>query len=167
LRRHVLEVYRFRGLNDPTVYLNDQDQGLLQSYRANFLSLVWYHLNTQQRSEALALLRRMEEIMPEAVIPLHSLEAFLHLGRLYAQAGDSTALSRRLHHALQYYYLSPQQKLDMATLYWKNLGQANPAESLANAVLKENPNWGPAEQWLQEFYSMNSASTKKAPPDHP
>jgi hypothetical protein len=96
LRRHVLDVYRYRGLNDPGVYLDDQAQGLAQSYRANFLTLAWHYLNTQQRQEALAVLRRMDELMPETVLPLHSVEAFIRIGRMYAQAGDSAELQRRL-----------------------------------------------------------------------
>ncbi len=96
LRHHLLEVYRYRSLNDPDVYLDDQAQGLAQSYRANFLTLISHHLQRQERRQALALLRRMDEIMPPTVLPLHSVNAFIHIGKLYAQAGDSTELERRL-----------------------------------------------------------------------
>jgi hypothetical protein len=96
LRHNLLEVYRYRGLNDPGVHLDDQSQGLAQSYRANFLSLISYHLQRQERREALELLRRMDELMPPKVLPLHSPNAFIYIGKLYAQAGDSTELERRL-----------------------------------------------------------------------
>jgi hypothetical protein len=96
LRRNLLEVYRYRGLNDAGVYLDDQTQGLVQSYRANFLTLARHCLEVQQRQEALALLRRMDEVMPPDVLPLHSANAYIHIGRLYAQAGDSAELQRRL-----------------------------------------------------------------------
>jgi tetratricopeptide (TPR) repeat protein len=96
LRRNLREVYRYRGLNDAGVYLDDQTRGLVQSYRANFLTLAWHYLNMQQHQEALALLRRMDEIMPYEVLPVHSVNAYLHIGKLYAQAGDSAELERRL-----------------------------------------------------------------------
>ncbi|MGH7456764.1 MAG: hypothetical protein ACRENG_35775, partial [bacterium] len=96
LRHHLLAVYRYRGLNDPDVYLDDQAQGLAQSYRANFLTLISHHLQRQERREALELLRRMDELMPPTVLPLHSVNAFIQIGKLYAQAGDSTELERRL-----------------------------------------------------------------------
>ncbi|MDZ7289241.1 MAG: DUF2723 domain-containing protein [candidate division KSB1 bacterium] len=151
LRHNLLEVYRYRGLNDPTVYWDDQTQGLLQSYRSNFLALAWYCLNAQQQDEALALLQRMEKLMPEAVMPLGSIELFLHLGKLYAQAGDSAELHRRLNHALRQFDLSPQQKLEVAKLYWRNLGDSTTAESLARAVFAGHPNWGQVEEWLKQL----------------
>jgi hypothetical protein len=96
LRQHLLEMYRYRCLNDPGVYLDDQAQGLAQSYRANFITLISHHLQRQERREALELLQRMDELMPPNVLPLHSVTAFIHIGKLYAQAGDSTELERRL-----------------------------------------------------------------------
>lgn len=96
LRHHLLEVYRYRGLNDPDVYLDDQAQGLAQSYRANFFTLILHHLQKQERRQTLELLRRMDELMPPAVLPMHSVNAFIYIGKLYAQAGDSTELERRL-----------------------------------------------------------------------
>jgi hypothetical protein len=161
LRHNLLEAYRYRGLNDPKVYFDDQAQGLLQSYRANFLTLVWYHLNLQQRHEALALLHRMEEIMPEAVLPLNSLNAFLQIGQLYAQAGDSATLERRLNLALRRFYLSPQQKLEIATMYAEDLGQTSLAESLARSILHDNPNFQQAEEWLKQFYSTNNPKANR------
>jgi hypothetical protein len=160
LRRNLLEVYKYRGLEDAGVYLDDQTQGLLQSYRANFLTLVWHHLNAQQRPEALALLRRMEELMPEAVLPLSHYNAFLHVGKIYAQAGDSVELERRLNFALRHFYLSPKQKLDLATMYAKDLGKANLAESLARAVMRENPNDQLPKEWLNQFHSTDHKANK-------
>ncbi|MCI0690465.1 DUF2723 domain-containing protein [candidate division KSB1 bacterium] len=96
LRHHLLAVYHYRGLDDPGVYLDDQAQGLAQSYRANFLTLITHHLQRQERRETLELLRRMDELMPPNVLPLHSVNAFIQIGKLYAQAGDSTELERRL-----------------------------------------------------------------------
>jgi tetratricopeptide (TPR) repeat protein len=151
LRHHLLEVYRYRGLNDPAVFLDDQAQGLAQSYRANFLALAWHYLNTRQRQEARALLRRMDEIMPETVLPLNSTAAFLHIGNLYAQAGDSAELARRLNYALRHFELSAPQKLETAALYWKTLGDSSAAESLAKAAFAEHPEWGQAEKWLEQL----------------
>jgi hypothetical protein len=160
LQRNLWEVFRFRGLNDPDIYFNDEEQGLLQSYRANFLTLVWHYLNVQQphgdaRSEALALLRRMENVMPEFVLPLNSIDAYLRLADFYAQAGEATEAEKRLNLALRYFYLYPEQKLEIASIYWKHLGQVNIAESLAKSVLQENPDFAPAQEWLKKIHSTD------------
>lgn len=160
LRHNLLEVYRYRGLNDPKVYLDDQAQGLMQSYRAHFLTLAWHYLKWHQQNEALALLHRMEELMPEDVLPLNSLNAFFQIGQLYAQAGDSTELQRRLSFALRHFALAPQQKLEIATCYANDLGQASRAESLVKSILQGNPNFKPAEMWLQQFQSTNQHTSK-------
>jgi hypothetical protein len=60
------------------------------------LTLITHHLQRQERQQALDLLRRMDELMPPNVLPLHSVNAFIQIGKLYAQAGDSTELERRM-----------------------------------------------------------------------
>jgi hypothetical protein len=63
--------YKFRGINDPDVYYNENTTRLMINYRSAFIRLALYHGNvTNNREKSLAALDRMEKLIPRSKIPM-------------------------------------------------------------------------------------------------
>jgi hypothetical protein len=94
LEKNLTDVFQYRNLNDPSVYLNDNIVGLLQNYRAAFLRLAHARL-MQKDNEALGrALKKMEEVMPFDVIPAPDARLPLQVGQYYQFAGMPEEFTR-------------------------------------------------------------------------
>ncbi len=63
--------YKFRGINDPNVYYNENTTRLMINYRSAFIRMALYHGNvTNNPEKALAALDRMEFLVPRSKIPM-------------------------------------------------------------------------------------------------
>jgi hypothetical protein len=70
LQKNLTEVYNYRGLNDASVFYNENILGLLQNYRTAFIQLAEYYARTGSDPEALKqLMYTMEEKIPADIIP--------------------------------------------------------------------------------------------------
>ncbi|MDZ7270067.1 MAG: DUF2723 domain-containing protein [candidate division KSB1 bacterium] len=96
LRKNLFEVFRYRSLQDPSVYFTDNVKGLLQNYRAAFLRLATEYARAQRYPDMVATLEKMEEVMPEAVIPILDVNAQLEVAKLYYLGGRKEECERRL-----------------------------------------------------------------------
>ncbi len=57
--------YLYRGLNDTTIYFDENITRLTVNYRSGFIRLAIYYLNVERNSEkALNILHRMDEVIP-------------------------------------------------------------------------------------------------------
>lgn len=87
LEKNLTEVYQYRGINDPEVFLNHNIKGLLQNYRAAFLRLAHEYLQRRENEKMARVLDKMEEVMPKSVIPLPDVRLMLQIGQMYDIAG--------------------------------------------------------------------------------
>jgi tetratricopeptide (TPR) repeat protein len=101
LEHHLFEIFKFRGLNDPSVFLNDNIIGLLQNYRAAYLRLAREYLLEKKYDKMLAVLDKMEETMPEKTVPVPDYRISMSIGQMYYLAGRSDEFIRRLDMALE------------------------------------------------------------------
>ncbi|OGG55542.1 MAG: hypothetical protein A3F84_29125 [Candidatus Handelsmanbacteria bacterium RIFCSPLOWO2_12_FULL_64_10] len=69
-RRNLFEVYRFTGLDDPSVYLDDVEQRLLTNYQVIFNALAQTYQQLGQDEKAIETLRSYERFLPSSVVPL-------------------------------------------------------------------------------------------------
>ncbi|HID96209.1 MAG TPA: DUF2723 domain-containing protein [Candidatus Latescibacteria bacterium] len=60
-RRNLLEVYRYRGLNDPKVYKDLNQERLLVNYRSAFLRLAEAYLKKGEKEAAYQTIERLED----------------------------------------------------------------------------------------------------------
>lgn len=153
LHRNLFEIYQYRGLNDPGIYFDDQERGLLRSYRYNFLTLVWFYSNRDQRSEAQRALQKMAEVFPEAVWPSETFEQALNLGEIYWQAGVAEELRRQLDLAPQRFLLTPADQLRRATAYDELLGDRAQAEGIVRELIQQQPGMREAYASLGKLYA--------------
>jgi hypothetical protein len=158
LHKNLFEEFRYRNLNNLEVYYNDNILGLLQNYRSAFLRLANYY-QTQGKGDpsmnekALAVLDKMNEAMPEEVIPLRNYQLSLQFGRMYAEAGRPQELEKRLRRAPQVYKMDAVDMLFLAEYYSQFLRNDARAESLALEVLKQSPQSSQPYGWLMSHYA--------------
>jgi tetratricopeptide (TPR) repeat protein len=165
LHKNLFEEFRYRNLNNPEVYYNDNILGLLQNYRSAFLRLANYY-QTQGKGDpsmnekALAVLDKMNEVMPEEVIPLRNYQLSLQFGRMYAEAGRPQELEKRLQRAPQVYKMDAVDMLFLAEYYSQFLRNDARAESLALEVLKQSPQSSQPYGWLMSHYARTQQYDK-------
>jgi tetratricopeptide (TPR) repeat protein len=100
----------------------------------------------------IAVLDKMEEVMPEDVIPQRMYQLSLNLGMMYAQGGRPEEFGRRIDRVLRMVELPPMDKLSLATIYSQQVNDPAKAESLANSVMQDYPERPEPYSWLVSFY---------------
>ena len=78
--------FKFRGLNDPKVFLDDNHKRMIQNYRNAFLRLTLYYINSGQNELAVNTLDGMEEKMPNKLISM-DYGLLYEISNLYLRAG--------------------------------------------------------------------------------
>jgi hypothetical protein len=78
--------FKFRGLNDPSVFLDDNQSRMVQNYRNAFLRLTIYYLNSDKNDLAIKTLDDMEVKLPNDLIPM-DYGLLYEISSLYQRAG--------------------------------------------------------------------------------
>ncbi len=68
LEQNLIDIYKYRGLQDSTVYYDKNIIGLLQNYRTAFLQLAEYYAREQDLEKVKYLMDEMEKRIPSDVI---------------------------------------------------------------------------------------------------
>lgn len=80
--------FKFRGLNDKTIYYDENHEMMTGNYRNMFVRLVLYYLNvTNEKNKAINALDIMEEKIPRSVIPMQSPYYKDNIAGFYLKAG--------------------------------------------------------------------------------
>ena len=85
--------FKFRGLNDPKVFLDDNQKRMVQNYRNAFLRLTIYYLTNGQNDLAIKTLDEMEVKLPNALIPM-DYGLLYEISTLYQRAGATQQYSK-------------------------------------------------------------------------
>ncbi len=87
--------FKFRGLNDSTIFMDDNHKRLTLNYRNAYLQLANYYLNKGARdsSKVIEILDKMEEKIPEEIIPM-DYRLLYQVASFYLQAGDRNKYER-------------------------------------------------------------------------
>ncbi|NIR51402.1 DUF2723 domain-containing protein [candidate division KSB1 bacterium] len=165
LQTNLFEKFQYRNLNNPDVYYNDNIKGLLQNYRSAFLRLTNYYLTKSKQDaayeeKALAVLDKMNEVIPEDVVPLRDYRLSLNFGRLYAEAGRPEELDKRIDRILDRYQLPTEDKIYILELFADYLKNPAKAESLAVSFLDDDPRSRYIVGWLLNHYSDSGQAEK-------
>jgi len=158
LHKHLFETFKFRGLNDPKVYLNDNIKGLLQNYRAAFLRLADYYRRNQNMESMLSVLDRMESVMPDSVIPPPDIRLPIQIGSLYDLAGETDKFIKKVEWAVN---VDPENAYAVGTLVslYSRQGDHKKAVELLEKWLLTHPDDPEARSKMeQEQRLMNAVS---------
>lgn len=157
LEANLFENFKYRNLDNPEVYYNNNILGLLQNYRSAFLRLTNYYrtqgLTQSNKEKALAVLQKMDEVMPEEVIPLRDFRLSLNFGQMYSDFGSRDGLIKRLDKIAEIYNMGTVDQLYIAEFYAQILKNNAKAESLAVSLMDENPETKEIYLWLASHYT--------------
>jgi tetratricopeptide (TPR) repeat protein len=78
--------FKFRGLNDTTMFLDENHSRMLMNYRNAYLQYAVYHLNNKNNEKCIAILDEMERKLPRDII-LIDYRYLFDIGKMYYQAG--------------------------------------------------------------------------------
>jgi hypothetical protein len=78
--------FKFRGLANPNIFLDDNHQRMLGNYRNAFIRLALYYENTGQKNSAVAVLDTMEAKMPRQHVEF-DYRMYNEVGNIYLNAG--------------------------------------------------------------------------------
>ena len=78
--------FKFRGLNDPTIFFDDNHKRMVQNYRNAFLRLSIHYLGKGQKDLAVNILDEMETKLPRKLMPIDYWILY-SIGDFYNQAG--------------------------------------------------------------------------------
>jgi tetratricopeptide (TPR) repeat protein len=59
--------FKFRGINDPNVHFDDNQDRLLQNYRMAFARLAVYYQQQNQNAKSIEILDKMDQLMPSSI----------------------------------------------------------------------------------------------------
>jgi tetratricopeptide (TPR) repeat protein len=78
--------FKFRGLNDPGIFYDDNHLRMVSNYRNAFIRLALYYLETGKKESTVQALDLMEKKLPRSIIPLET-QLKYQLGNVYFEAG--------------------------------------------------------------------------------
>ena len=79
--------FKFRGINDPKIFFDENHSRLIQNYRNAFMRLTLYYLNTKQNDLAIKTLDMMEEKLPHLIREM-PFGLLYEIANLYLGAGS-------------------------------------------------------------------------------
>ncbi len=142
LHHNLLEVYRYRNLDDPTIHYNNNIRRLLQNLRASYLQLALDGIIKGDRELARMYLDTLQANIPEATVPVSNRELYMQISQLYSEVGDTAEVARRLDEFPNRFRVRQQDQVRLAAMYGQGLGDWDRAEQMLNEVYRRNPTDG-------------------------
>lgn len=153
LKKNLFETFQYRNLNNPDVYYDINIIDLLGNYRAAFLRIAGHFQQEKMYPEMIETLDKMEQVIPEEIIPVPDKRLSLTIGNMYKDAGKPEEFERRLNKFLQVPNISPDEKLEYAQIFYQYLKNKQKSEEIALEIIEQNPNYLRAYYWLFNLYA--------------
>ena len=157
LKANLFNKFKYRNLDNPNVYYDDNIIGLLTNYRGGFLRLAYFYHKEKMYDEMSLALDKMQQFIPDAVIPIPDPRISLSIASMYIEA-DSTEKAEKtlldlIHQDPEYlsgYYF-------LLNLYTETKAYEK-GKNLAEKLLTINPNDKQANFWLNQFDKLSNTS---------
>lgn len=139
IEHNLLNVYRYRNLNNPNIYFNDDIIKLIGNYRSGFFQLAVEAFYNDEKDKMVAILDSMETRLPEEVLPIEKNDIYLQLGMLYHEGGRSEELRERLERLRNKPRNTLRDQLQYASIYFQYLKDSETALSILEPLYLSNP----------------------------
>ena len=155
MREKLFNVFKFRGVNDPSVHKDENDIRLLANYTSCFLGLADTLRRAKQYEEASQVAKRVSDLLP------YDWRPYAYLLQLYAESGQSDAeVQKILQKAEEVAHTSKDlveadfiEKLYFNLGYtYKQRGETQKAIDSMKKILSINKNFSPAFEALVSIY---------------
>ncbi len=143
--------FLYRGLNNPEVFYNENQQRMALNYRAGFMQLADHAARTENNKEkARSIMQQMDETLPIDVIPVLDWRYMVYMMRLHESIDDTlrvnlyrTRVEEKCNEILAAIPADPRAKNEAYQLLleiYDARKQYAPAIKLLEGLLKEYPN---------------------------
>jgi len=158
MRDKLFNVFKFRGVNDPKIFRDENDNRLLENYTSCFLALADTLRKAKQYDEAIRVTKKVSDLLPTDWRP------YAYLMQLY---GESDQPPDSIDRVLQQANRVVQSNKDLQAqnfiekLYfnlgytYKQRGQTQKAIDSMNKILAVNKSFRPALEALINIYYTN------------
>jgi tetratricopeptide (TPR) repeat protein len=155
MREKLFNVFRFRGVNDPSVHKDENDIRLLANYTSCFLGLADTLRRAKQYEEASQVAKRVSDLLP------YDWRPYAYLLQLYAESGQpETEVQKIMQKAEEVAHTSKDlvepdfiEKLYFNLGYtYKQRGETQKAIDSMKKILSINKNFSPALEALVSIY---------------
>lgn len=148
IEHRMLHEFKYRGLNDPSVYYDDNIIGLLSNYRAGFMRLAYHYREKNDNANMARVLDKMEELIPESVIPMPSVGFLLGISDLYSKAGFKDRADKMMTRIINY----PANAEDKLRIAWQLFSQGN--LDLSEMMIKQALQQNLPKDWKDQAETM-------------
>jgi hypothetical protein len=162
LENNILNMYRYRNLNNPKVYNDINILKLLQNYRSAFMQLTQWYLDRKRSTDALRVLETMTRVVPDTVIPYSDERAALYINELFRRAGKTVDFEEQLRRVIPGQSMSKQELYQLASYYTYSLKDWDKAERILRQVLQSDRNDLQAYGELLRLYGLSQQHSKAA-----
>ena len=152
LKTNLFETFKYRNLDNPNVYYDDNTIGLLTNYRSAFLRLASFYHQEKMYSDVQIILDEMAKKIPERVIPILDPRLSLGIGNLYLEAGKPDEFERRLNTLVNSPGTSTARKFEYAQVFYQYLNKGEKAEELVLQIINDEPDFLNGYYWLFSYY---------------
>jgi hypothetical protein len=80
--------FKFRGVSDPNVFLDENMERMIQNYRSSFMRIGLAYESMGQYDKCIEALNKMEKVMPRAKIKM-DYRLLLNVANMYRESGDT------------------------------------------------------------------------------
>ena len=159
LEKNLLEVYKYRGLNDESVYFNTNIQRLLQNVRGSYLQLGLDALLNNDRAQAQRVMKALTKNIPENTFPVRNKQLYRQMNYLYSEAGDTALVRQRITKFPQLFTPDARDSLEMGYELGYFLGDWSKADSIFEAIYKGHGDNG---QMVGRLVEINAQAGRTA-----
>ncbi|MCH8285456.1 DUF2723 domain-containing protein [candidate division KSB1 bacterium] len=162
LGKNLMEVFQYRGLNDPDVYLDFGTLRLLYNYRQGFLRFAQQYLNSGNQTEAIRVLDSMQENVPDFRM-IKDQVLLDNIGRFYSVAGKQEEYHTRILDMLDWEPpISPDIQHNYAVLLFSTFSDTVNAEKAYRQLWERNNRDNRAFSALISIYEVTRQYDKAA-----
>ncbi|MCI0511980.1 DUF2723 domain-containing protein [candidate division KSB1 bacterium] len=171
MEKKLLGEFLYRGLNDSTVFYNDNIMGLLTNYRAGFMRLALQYRQAGDLKKMADILDQMENKIPQRVIPIDRADLLMNIGQLYDEAGRRDQYAKMIGQAMEF-ASRPEEKLQLSVEFIKQ-GMWSQAQILVEEALRQKlaPRYNQEAQailnYIQQMRAREKTDSLAAKPGQP
>ncbi len=153
-KRLLLKKYKYRGINDPKVYLDHQSERLLGNYINAFMNLALTLYNQGRKKEVPEVLNKMEEVIPQELHPIKKPQVVLQIAKLYLISGDKKKFEKYLDTYVSFPSLPRKALLESSMDYVRFLKNYDKAEKILLKIYNQNPFKSDVVSYLINLYTL-------------